>query len=132
MMNHARQSSVVVVSPYAVAPFSGTGCRWADDVPDWLCIYDCLFTKLIAPKNADMGDSGSGFLSSQVHGKMKIFDILEESFHRFKEMYFKIFGTLKTQPFFLTLEKKPRFDLYACIIAHRGLTPKSFRRMRGK
>ncbi|MED6137847.1 hypothetical protein PIB30_068891 [Stylosanthes scabra] len=62
------------------------------NIPDWLWIYDCLFTKLTTPKNVNMIESSRGFLCFRAHGKMKIFDLFEESFHSFKEMYFKISG----------------------------------------
>ncbi|MED6109623.1 hypothetical protein PIB30_035406 [Stylosanthes scabra] len=58
-----------------------------------------------------MDDSGRGFLSFRAHGKMKIFDFSDES-SSFKEMYFKVSGATKTQPFFLDSEKKSRFHLY--------------------
>ncbi|MED6111276.1 hypothetical protein PIB30_051046 [Stylosanthes scabra] len=73
-----------------------------------------FFFKLIAPKNANMDDSGRGFLSFRAHGKMKIFDFSDES-SSFKEMYFKVFGAPKTQPFFLDSEKKARFHLFWCM-----------------
>ncbi|MED6185805.1 hypothetical protein PIB30_060576 [Stylosanthes scabra] len=66
---------------------------------------------LTSPKSANMDDSGKGFLFFRAHGKMKIFYLSDES-SNFKEMYFKISGASKTQPFYLNLEKKAKFSLY--------------------
>ncbi|MED6136929.1 hypothetical protein PIB30_060270 [Stylosanthes scabra] len=58
-----------------------------------------------------MDDSGRGFLSFCAHRKMKIFDFSDES-SNFKEMYLKISGAPKIQPFYHTSEKKAKFCLY--------------------
>ncbi|MED6213298.1 hypothetical protein PIB30_091828, partial [Stylosanthes scabra] len=84
----------------------------ADEVSDWLWVYDCLFTKLgfYSLIRAILPSSGvAGVL--EAHGKMKIFDLSDE-FSNFKEMYFKISGAPKIQPFYLTSEKKAKFSLY--------------------
>ncbi|MED6174735.1 hypothetical protein PIB30_071882 [Stylosanthes scabra] len=67
--------------------------------------------KLTAPKNGNMDDSSRGFLSFRAHGKMKIFEFSDES-SNFKEMYFKISRALGIQPFYLSSEKKAKFNLH--------------------
>ncbi|MED6185852.1 hypothetical protein PIB30_060987 [Stylosanthes scabra] len=114
----------------------------AGDVPSWLWVYDCLFTKVgihmpltsfqqeilwkgaITPsqlhpnswafiRSFELVYQALGeFLSLRAHGKMKIFELFDEFFFSFKDIYFKISGAPKTQHFFLTSEKKARFDLY--------------------
>ncbi|MED6213111.1 hypothetical protein PIB30_090109 [Stylosanthes scabra] len=112
----------------------------AGEVPDWLWVYDYLFTRmwiripltlfqqeilrrgvLTAPKNGNMDDSGRGFLSFRAHGKVKIFDFSDES-SNFKEMYFKISGAPEIQPFYLTSENKAKFSLY-CHMGYRSPRP---------
>ena len=42
----------------------------------------------------------------------KIFNLYEESYHKFKEVFFKIHSATRSIPFFLTLEGVSKFPCY--------------------
>ncbi|XP_015939029.3 uncharacterized protein LOC107464666 isoform X1 [Arachis duranensis] len=58
------------------------------------------------------GACGQGFLSFQANHNHRIFKPFEESYHGFKEKYFKVERVPGSQPFFMTLEDEKRFNLY--------------------
>ncbi|KAL4316822.1 hypothetical protein AHAS_Ahas15G0323500 [Arachis hypogaea] len=58
------------------------------------------------------GACGQGFLSFQANHNHRIFNLFEESYHGFKEKYFKVERVSGSQPFFMTSENEKRFNLY--------------------
>ncbi|XP_020960592.1 uncharacterized protein LOC110263538 [Arachis ipaensis] len=53
-----------------------------------------------------------GFISFRDNPNRRIFNLFEESYHDFKERFFKVERVDGTRPFFMTMEDEKRFNLY--------------------
>nr|XP_025606161.1 uncharacterized protein LOC112697268 isoform X2 [Arachis hypogaea] len=53
-----------------------------------------------------------GFISFRDNSNRRIFNLFEESYHDFKEKFFKVERVDGTRPFFMTMEDEKKFNLY--------------------